>query len=238
MKSEIQKIKVFADGANIESMKEAYKKGLVKGFTTNPSLLKKAGVTDYASFAKKALEAIPDLPISFEVLSDDFPTMEKEARLIGSWGKNVYIKIPITNTKGESSVPLIKKLSAENFQLNITAILTYAQAKKAFDALCPTTPAVISIFGGRIADTGVDPVPIFKKAARLLKAKPKVELLWASPRELYNVFQAAKAGCHIITVTDDILKKFAMIGKNLNELSLETVKMFFNDAEAAGISLL
>ncbi len=237
MTVKLPKIKIFADGANAASMLAFYRSGLVKGFTTNPTLMKRAGVSDYRQFAREVLGAIKDLPISFEVLSDDFDAMGREARLISSWGKNVYIKIPIINTRGESSVPLIKKLSTAGLKLNITAIMTFLQAKKAFEALSEKTPSVISIFAGRIADTGRDPVPIMEKTTALLKKKPKVELLWASPREVLNIFQAAAAGCKIITVTDEILKKLASINKDLNQLSLETVQMFFNDANAAGIKL-
>ncbi len=230
-------IKIFADGANIESMKQAYKEGVVKGFTTNPTLMKKDGVTDYESFAKAAIAAITDMPISFEVFSDDFVSMEKEARQIGSWGKNVNIKIPITNTKGESSIPLIKKLSAEGIFLNITAILTLEQVKEVAAALSPTSEAIVSVFAGRIADTGRDPKPLMKECAKLLQGLPKAYLLWASSRELLNIFEAQECGCHIITVTNDLLKKLPMVGKDLKELSLDTVKMFYKDATSAGYKI-
>ena len=228
------RIKIFADGADISSMKRAYEEGIVKGFTTNPTLMKKDGVTDYEAFARAVLKEITDLPISFEVFSDDFASMEREARKIASWGKNANIKIPITNTKGESSIPLVKKLSADGLPLNVTAILTLDQVKEVAEALSPVVPSIVSVFAGRIADTGRDPVPYMKEAASILQAKPKAELLWASSRELLNIFQAEACGCHIITVTNDILKKLAMVGKDLAELSLDTVKMFYKDAQSAG----
>jgi transaldolase len=228
------KIKIFADGANIETMKHAYAQGVVKGFTTNPTLLHKAGVADYKTFALEVLKEITDLPISFEVFSDDFPVMEEEAGKIASWGKNVNIKIPITNSKGESSIPLIKKLSHKGFSLNITALLTLEQVEAVACALSPNVNSIVSVFAGRIADTGRDPVPIMKKAVGILKANPKAELLWASSRELLNIFQAEKCGCHIITVTDDILRKLSMINYDLKELSLDTVKMFRGDAVKTG----
>ncbi|MBN1595728.1 transaldolase [candidate division FCPU426 bacterium] len=232
------KIKIFADGANIGEMKKAYAEGVVKGFTTNPTLMRKAGVSDYEKFAAEVLREIRDLPISFEVFADDLATMEKEARQIASWGKNVNIKIPITNTQGLSTVPLIKKLSAEGLCINVTAMLTLPQVREVARALHKKTPAIVSVFAGRIADTGRDPMPLMRKAAEILKAKPKAELLWASSRELLNVFQAQSCGCRIITVTPDILKKMALIGMDLQELSLDTVKMFQRDASAAGYTLL
>ncbi|MHB8919391.1 MAG: transaldolase [Desulfocucumaceae bacterium] len=231
------KIKLFADGANIESMKKAYKEGLVKGFTTNPTLMKKDGVTDYESFAKAVLAEIKDLPISFEVFSDDFASMEREARKIAGWGQNVNVKIPITNTRGESSVPLIKKLSADGLQLNITAILTLDQVKQVADALSPGVKTIVSVFAGRIADTGRDPIPYMKESASILKRLPDVELLWASSRELLNIFQAEACQCDIITVTNDLLKKLSLVGKGLADLSLDTVKMFYNDALQAGYKI-
>lgn len=226
------KIKIFADGANLEDMKRVHKDGIVRGFTTNPTLMKKAGITNYEEFAKKVLNEIKDLPISFEVFSDDFESMEREALIINSWGKNTNIKIPITNTKGESSIPLIKKLSDQGIQLNVTAILTLDQIKQVSKAINPKVGTIVSIFAGRIADTGVDPIPVMKKAVKIFEGK-NVEVLWASTRELLNVFQAEKCGCQIITVTYDILKKFNLIGKDLKELSLETVQMFYNDAKSS-----
>ncbi len=232
------KIKLFADGADISDMKAAYRGGLVKGFTTNPTLMKKAGVTNYEDFAKAVLAEITDLPISFEVLSDEFDDMEREARKIASWGTNINIKIPITNTKGESSIPLIRKLSADGLSLNVTAILTLEQVRAVTEALADGIKSIVSVFAGRIADTGRDPIPYMKEAVAILKSKPEAELLWASPRELLNVIQAEECGCHIITATNDILKKLSMVGKDLNELSLDTVKMFYNDAQQAGHKLL
>jgi len=227
-------IKIFADGADIKEMKKLYREGIVKGFTTNPTLMRKAGITDYETFAKSVLTEIPDLPISFEVFSDDFEEMEYEARHIASWGENIYVKIPITNTRGESSIPLIEKLSDEGLYLNITAILTVEQVKNVSKVLNPDVKSIVSVFAGRIADTGRDPIPYIKQAISILKINPLAEVLWASPRELFNIFQAESCGCHIITVVNDILKKFSLIGKNLDELSLDTVKMFYNDGQIAG----
>lgn len=231
------RIKLFADGADLSAMKEAYREGVVKGFTTNPTLMKKAGITNYEAFAKAVLSEIPDLPISFEVFSDEFEAMEREARKIASWGPNVNIKIPITNTKGESSVPLIKKLSADGLSLNVTAILTLEQVKAVAGALSGGVKSIVSVFAGRIADTGRDPVPYMTEAASVLKSKPGAELLWASSRELLNIFQAEHCGCQIITVTNDILKKLSMVGKDLAALSLDTVKIFYHDAQGAGYKL-
>jgi transaldolase len=228
------RIKLYADGADLNGMIEEYKKGIASGFTTNPTLMKKAGVKSYEEFAKAALKAIPDLPISFEVFSDDLPGMEREARKIGSWGNNVYIKIPVTNTKGESTAPLVKKLSHDGLKLNVTAILAVDQVKTVAKALSPSTPSIVSVFAGRIADTGVDPMPIMKESVKILKSNPKAELLWASTRELLNLIQAESCGCHIITITNDILKKVPLVGKDLNQLSLETVQMFYADAQSAG----
>lgn len=231
-------IAIYSDGADVRDMVSARDAGTVKGFTTNPTLMRKSGVTDYAAFAREALEATGGMPISFEVFADEFDEMERQARLIATWGDAVYVKIPITNTKSESSIPLIARLSTAGVKLNITAILTLDQVREVVDAIDPNTPAIVSVFAGRIADTGVDPVPLMREAAQICAAKPKAELLWASPRELLNIFQADEVGCHIITVTSDILKKYAtMIGKPLDELSLDTVKMFYNDATAAGFKL-
>ncbi len=230
------KIKIFADGADITEMKKAYRSGIVKGFTTNPTLMKRAGVTDYEAFARSALAEIPDLPISFEVFSDDFDEMEDEARYIAGWGDNVYVKIPVTNTKGESSIPLIKKLSHDGLCLNITAILTTEQVKAVSKVLNHEVKSIVSVFAGRIADTGRDPVPYIKEAISILKTNPSAEVLWASPRELLNLFQAESCGCHIITIINDILKKIPLINKDLNQLSLETVNMFYTDGQAAGYS--
>ena len=211
--------------------------GLVKGFTTNPTLMRKSGVGDYAAFAREALAATGGMPISFEVFADDFDEMERQARLIATWGEPVFVKIPITNTKGESAIPLIERLAGAGVKLNVTAILTLDQVRAVVDALNPDVPAIVSVFAGRIADTGRDPVPLMREAAEICAAKPKAELLWASPRELLNIFQAEECGCDIITCTSEILKKLAMVGKPLDELSLDTVKMFYNDAAAAGFKL-
>ncbi|HEY5536949.1 MAG TPA: transaldolase [Ignavibacteria bacterium] len=231
------KIKIFADGANVKEMVELYRSGIVQGFTTNPTLMRKDGVNDYEKFAKEILSEIKDFPISFEVFSDDFESMEKEARKISSWGKNVVVKIPITNTKGESSVPLIEKLSNDGLSLNITAILTLEQVQQVMKVLNEKIASIISVFAGRIADTGRDPVPYIQKAKELVSKKKNVELLWASSRELLNLFQAEECGCDIITITNDILKKLKMVGKDLKELSLDTVKMFYNDAYKAGYKI-
>ena len=231
------RIAIYADGADVRDMVAARDAGVVKGFTTNPTLMRKVGITDYAAFAKEALAATGDMPISFEVFADEFDEMERQAKLIATWGEPVYVKIPITNTKGESSIPLIQRLSAAGVKLNITAILTLEQVREVVDALDANTPAIVSVFAGRIADTGVDPVPLMREAAAICAAKPQAQLLWASPRELLNIFQAEEVGCHIITVTPDLLKKLSMVGKPLDELSLDTVKMFYNDATAAGFRL-
>lgn len=231
------RIKLYADGADLNGMIEEYKKGIASGFTTNPTLMKKAGVKSYEDFAKAALKAIPDLPISFEVFSDDLPGMEREARKIAGWGKNVYIKIPVTNTRGESTAPLVKKLSHDDLKLNVTAILTLDQVKTVAKALSPDTPSIVSVFAGRIADTGRDPMPIMKEAVKILNPLPKTELLWASTRELLNLIQAESCGCHIITITNDILKKVPQVGKDLDQLSLETVQMFYSDAQSAGYKI-
>jgi len=201
-------------------------------------LMRKSGITDYAAFAKAAIAAIPDLPISFEVFSDDFAAMEAEARVIAGWGGDTFIKIPITNTRGESSVPLIRKLSAEGFSLNVTAIMTLAQVEAVAAAVSPASHTIVSVFAGRIADAGVDPVPVMRQCKAALAGLPKAELLWASPREVLNLVQADEIGCDIITITSDILAKVPTIGKDLDQFSLETVKMFYNDAKAAGFKLI
>ncbi|MDR3425662.1 MAG: transaldolase [Alphaproteobacteria bacterium] len=232
------KIKLFLDGAEIASMKAAYAARHVKGFTTNPLLLSKSGITDYEAFARAAIAAIPDMPISFEVCTDDFESMEKETRKILSWGGDTYVKIPITNTKGESSCPLIKRLSDSGASLNVTAILTTQQVKDVAAVINPKSRTIVSVFAGRIADTGIDPVPLMAEYVRILADKPNAELLWASPRELLNVFQAEACGCHIITATKDIVAKMALVGKNLEDYSLETVKMFYDQACAAGLKVI
>jgi len=227
------KITLFADGANIKEMVDAC--GSVNGFTTNPTLMRKAGVTDYETFAKEVIDSIPeDMPVSFEVLSDDMIEMERQARIINSWGPNVYIKIPVTLTNGTSTAPLIKKLSESGLKINVTAVLTVNQVAEVFAALYSSTaPSIISVFAGRIADTGVNPVPIIKDALKIIRIKPNIKLLWASTREVLNIVQANDAGCHIITVTPDILKKLEFLGRSLPMVSLETVQMFYNDAKAA-----
>ena len=232
------RIAIYADGADVRDMVAARDAGVVKGFTTNPTLMRKSGITDYAAFAKSAIAAIPDLPISFEVVSDDFASMEAEARVIASWGGDTYVKIPITNTKGESAVPLIRKLSAEGFSLNVTAMMTLAQVKDVAAAVSPTSRTIVSVFAGRVADAGVDPVPLMRDCKAALAGLPKAELLWASPREVLNLVQAEEIGCEIITITSDILAKVPTIGKDLDQFSLETVKMFYNDAKAAGFKLI
>ena len=232
------KIKIFADGANVEEMIKVYREGLVKGFTTNPTLMKKNGIKNYEKFAKEILNEIVDLPISFEVFSDEFDNMEKEARLISSWGKNVFVKIPITNTKKESSIPLIKKLSHDGLMLNITAMLTVEQVENVAYNISPESKTIVSVFAGRIADTGRDPIPYMKESSEILKENKNAELLWASPRELLNIFHAEDCNCDIITVTNDILKKLSMVNKDLEELSLDTVKMFYNDGKNLGYNIL
>ncbi len=230
-------IKLFADGADINEMKKNYQEGIVQGFTTNPTLMRKANVVDYKAFALDVLKEIRDLPISFEVFSDTFEAMESEARKIASWGKNVNVKIPITNTQGESSIALIKKLSHEGVSLNVTAILTVEQVKAVAQAISPEAQTIVSVFAGRIADTGRDPVSYMEEAAKILKPNKNAQLLWASSRELLNIFQAQSCGCHIITVTNDILRKLPMVDYDLKELSLDTVKMFRADAVKTGYSI-
>ena len=232
------RIKLYQDGAELPKMIAARAQGVVDGFTTNPTLMRKAGVSDYKEFAKKAIAAIPDLPISFEVFSDAFDMMEREAREIANWGGDTYVKIPITNTKGESAAPLVRKLSAEGFSLNVTAIMTLDQVEAVASAAASGARTIVSVFAGRIADTGVDPVPMMTKAVAILKDLPRAELLWASPREVLNVVQAEECGCHIITATPDLIAKVPLFGKDLSQYSLETVKMFYEDARAAGFKLV
>jgi transaldolase len=230
-------VEIFADGADKAGMLEMYAKPFVKGFTTNPTLMRKAGVSNYEAFAKDIVAAIPDRSISFEVFADDFVEMERQARRIAKWGKNVSVKIPISNTKNESSVGLIRKLSHDGIALNVTALFTLDQVQDVLDAVKGGAPCYVSLFAGRVADTGRDPVPLMTVAIKKLKAAPNTKLIWASPRELLNIFQADEIGCHVITVTNDILKKLPLAGKNMNEYSLETVKMFYEDGRAAGYSL-
>lgn len=231
------KVKIFADGADLNAIRELAKNPLIKGFTTNPTLMRVAGVEDYEAFAHEVLAEIKDRPVSFEVFADDLDEMEKQGLKIASWGANVNVKVPITNTKGESTAPLIKKLSDAGVVVNVTAIMTLEQVQETCDALNADTGAIVSVFAGRIADTGVDPVPVMKQCAEILKAKPKAELLWASPRELLNIFHADETGCGIITVTPDVLKKLSGVGKDLTQFSLETVEMFYRDATAAGYTI-
>lgn len=231
------KIKIFADGADLNSIVTLSKDPLIQGFTTNPTLMRKDGVTDYEAFAGKLLKAVTDKPISFEVFSDELDEIEAQARAIASWGKNVYVKIPVTNTKGQSTSALISKLSQDGIALNVTAILTLQQVQEVVDALAIHTPAIVSVFAGRIADTSVDPIPVMSECLKIMKSKPKAELLWASPRELLNIFQADACGCHIITVAHDMLKKLSLVGKDLNQYSLETVKMFYDDALASNFKI-
>src|SRR5436190_5398645 len=230
-------VKIFADGADLAGMLELYKQPFIKGFTTNPTLMRKAGIKDYKGFAREVLQAIPDRPISFEVFSDEFAEMERQAREIAGWGENVYVKIPVTNTRGETAAPLVKQLSHAGVKLNVTALMPLAQVREVVDAVAGGAPSCISVFAGRMADTGADPVPHMAAAVKLLRAAPAAELIWASPRELLNIFQADEIGCHIITVTHDILKKLSLVGRDRHDYSLDTVKMFPTDAAAAGFAL-
>lgn len=230
-------VKLFADGADKEGMLEMYNNPLISGFTTNPTLMEVAGITDYKLFAQDILTYIKDKPISFEVFSDEFDEMEKQAMEIASWGSNVNVKIPITNTRSEPSVNLIKDLSEQGVSINVTAMMTVAQVKTVLPALSKGPGGYVSVFAGRIADAGKDPLPVMNEVVKLLGKYPNIELIWASPRELYNVVQADSIGCHIITATNNILKKLPTLGKDLDQFSLETVKMFYNDAVAAGYTL-
>jgi transaldolase len=230
-------VKLFADGADAAGMRELYRNPLIRGFTTNPTLMRKAGVTDYRAFARDILQAIPDRPISFEVFSDEFAEMERQALEISRWGPNVYVKIPITNTRGESTYGLVRRLADHSVKVNVTAMLPLDQVVQILPALENVSSAYVSIFAGRIADTGRDPLPIMVAAVELLRPCPNVELIWASPRELLNVFQADAIGCHIITATHDILNKLGLVGKDLHQYSLDTVKMFYEDAQKAGYTL-
>ena len=229
--------KIFADGAELDGMLSLYRQPYIKGFTTNPTLMRKAGIMDYRRFARQVVDAIPDRPISFEVFSDEFPKMEQQAREIATWGEHVYVKIPVTNTRREPALDLIHRLAHAGVKVNVTAIMTLAQVRGVVAALQGGAPSNVSVFAGRIADTGRDPVPLMTEAVEILRAEPNAELIWASPRELLNLFQADAIGCHIVTVTHDILKKLALVGKDLDDYSLDTVKMFYEDASAAGYSL-
>lgn len=231
------KVQIFADGADKASMLELYRQPYIKGFTTNPTLMRKAGVTDYERFAREILRYIPDRPISFEVFADDEIEMERQARKIARWARNVYVKIPVTNTRREPMYGLIRRLSADGIQVNATAVLALDQVGFIANALFGGAPSYISVFAGRVADTGRDPVPLMKSALALMAPEPKCQLVWASPRELLNIFQANEIGCHIITVTSDVLKKISLIGKDLHEYSLETVRMFHDDAARSEYTL-
>jgi transaldolase len=231
-------VKIFADGADLKGITELYRKPYIQGLTTNPTLMRKVGLTDYETFARAVLKDVKSKPISFEVFSDDFSEMRRQALRIRDWQDNVYVKIPITNTSGESCAPLIEELANEGVKLNVTALSTPHQVKTVAAALSPRVPAVVSVFAGRIADTGVDPLPIMKESLEILRGLPRAELLWASVREVLNVFQAAACCCHIVTVPHDILKKLVQLGgKDLDDVSLDTVRMFHQDAVAAGFKL-
>lgn len=231
------KIKIFADGADLEDIKNLYKNPIIKGFTTNPTLMRKAGISDYEAFGREVLNLVPDRPVSLEVFADDFDEMIAQGRVIASWGKNVNVKIPVSNTNGEFSGRVIKTLSDMGVIVNVTAIMTVEQVKKVAECLNPKIPAIVSVFAGRLADTGVDPIGHMSKCRDLLSNLPSAELLWASPRELLNIFHAEDVGCHIITVTKDVLAKLPLVGRNLNEYSLDTVRMFYRDANSAGYTI-
>lgn len=230
-------VKIFADGANIETFYDLNKNSLVSGFTTNPSLMKKAGIKDYKNFAKEILSIVTHKPVSFEIFADELSEMEIQALEIGSWGKNVNVKIPITNTKKQSTTSIVKKLLDNNISCNVTAIFTIDQIKKVLEVANMKTKLILSIFSGRIADSGIDPVPLCSEAVSISKNFSNIEILWASTRELLNIFHAENSGCHIITVPDDLLKKISLIGKNLEDYSLETITMFYNDAKKAGYKI-
>jgi transaldolase len=230
-------VKIFADGADFDAILALSKNPLVSGFTTNPSLMRKAGVSDYEGFARRLLAAVPDRPISFEVFADEPREMVWQARRIASWGDNVNVKIPVMNTGREFMGAVIEELSQDGIKLNVTAVMTLLQVRRIAACLARETPAIVSVFAGRIADTGVDPVPLMEEAVHLLAERPHAELLWASPRELLNIFQADQVGCHIITVTPDVLGKLALVGKDLDQYSLDTVEAFYRDAQAAGYTI-
>jgi transaldolase len=230
-------VRIFADGADKASMLDMYSRPYIKGLTTNPTLMRKAGITNYRAFAKEVLAEISDKPVCLEVLADDFAEMERQAVEIAGWADNVYVKIPVTNTKRQTCRALVARLAERQIKLNVTALMTLAQVKEIAAALNPATPSYVSVFAGRIADTGIDPMPLMKQAVELLKVNAKAELVWASSRETLNIFQADAVGCQVITVTSDILKKLPLIGYDLNEYSLDTVKMFHDDAQGAGYSL-
>ncbi len=231
------KIKIFADGANVTEILEVAQNPLIKGFTTNPTLMFRSGVVDYEAFAREVLEQVTTLPVSFEVIADDFAEMSRQARRLASWGDNVFVKIPITNTHGNSCAPLIKELAADGLRLNVTALTTIGQVQSITDVLNPEVPMIVSVFAGRIADTGIDPIPVMDQSLKLLAPYPLAELLWASPREILNIVQATFVGCHIITVTNDLLAKLSSLDRDLETVSLDTVRMFYNDAVRSGLTL-
>ncbi len=230
-------VKIFADGADLGGIREMCRRPYIKGFTTNPTLMRKAGVPDYRAFARAVLEVMPDRPVCFEVLADDFGEMERQAQEIASWGRNVYAKIPVTNTRGEPATALIGRLSRAGVKVNVTALMAIEQVSAVAEAVAGGAPAFVSLFAGRVADTGRDPVPLMAEAVHALRSAPNAELIWASPRELLNIFHANQVGCHIITVTSDILAKLSLVGADLKAYSLETVRMFYNDATTAGFEL-
>jgi len=231
------RVKIFADGADLDDISRLSKNPIIKGFTTNPTLMRKANVSDYRAFAMDVLDIVPERPVSFEVFSDEFTEMEQQAMELASWGKNVYVKIPVSTTHGEFSGPLVRRLSEAGVQVNVTALMTAEQVEMVADCLSDQTNSIVSVFAGRVADSGRDPVPIMAKSVKLLRPNKKAELIWASPRELFNIFQADSVGCHIITATTDVLAKLAIVGKDLDTYSLETVQMFRNDALAAGYTI-
>lgn len=231
------KVKIFSDGADLDSIVEAYQKGVVKGFTTNPTLMAKAGVTNYLTFAREFLRIVTDLPVSFEVFSDDLDGMRRQALILNELAANVYVKIPVTNTQGVSCAPLIRELSEKGLKLNITAIMTTRQVSEVVDSLAPDSASFVSVFAGRIADSGRDPLPVMVRSLEICRARPGAELIWASPRESFNIIQADQIGCHIITITPALLEKAPAFGKDLCEFSLDTVKMFYNDANKSGFRI-
>jgi transaldolase len=231
------RIKIFADGADLEGISRWAEDPRIAGFTTNPTLMRQSGISDYVEFASQVLRAVPDKPISFEVFSDDMDEMARQARLIASWGPNVYVKIPVTDTKGASTAKLVRQLTEDGVKLNVTAILSLSQVRTVVDALSGSDAAIVSVFAGRVADTGLDPVPLMTAALHLVALNPALELLWASPREVLNIVQADAIGCHIITMTHDLLKKLSNLGRDLDDVSLDTVKMFHRDALEAGYAL-
>lgn len=228
---------IFSDGSDLDQMVAAYRRGLVDGFTTNPTLMARAGIRDYVAFARDVLAAIPGVPISFEVIADEFDEMARQAREIASWGENIFVKVPISNTRGESSLPLVRELSATGVKVNVTAVLTLEQVAGVVEAVAPETPAIVSIFAGRIADTGRDPIPVMREAVALCRDRPRLRVLWASPREILNVYQAEACGCQVVALTPELLAKLPLRGKDLAEFSRETVQMFYDDACRAGYTL-